>query len=127
MHIDQVDWQPLLTCASDTKASAVRKMLDRHNADSILLTDGGLVIGCLDRTDLDRPELIAGAAGANDPIGTFAHACTFHAAPDMDAGLVLDKMRRRRLPVVPVKQNGKIIGMISQSAIESGYAHGSTT
>ena len=123
MNIDQVEWQPLLTCASDTKASAVRKLLDQNKTDAILLLDGGLVIGCLDRTDLNRPDLGAGTAADNQPIGTFAHACTFHAAPDMDAGLVLDKMRRRRLPIIPVKQNGKIIGMISQTAIASSYAH----
>ena len=117
MHIDQIQWQPLLTCAADTKTSAVLKLLDLNNSDQILLTDGGVVIGCLDRVDLDLPELAPGTAGADQSVGTFARPCTYHATPDMDVDVVLATMRRRRLPVIPIKQNFRLVGMVSQGQL----------
>ena len=123
MLINQIQWQPALTCASDTKTSAVRKLLDGNNSDSILLTDGGVVVGCLQTSDLDRREL---KGRTEQAVGTFAHACTFYATPEMDAGEVLAKMRRRYMPVVPIRQNSRLVGMVSQSRLASSAASSTT-
>jgi len=115
MRIDQIGWQDLISCTPDTPIMTVRALLDLHHVDGLLLIDGGLVMGSFDRSDLSRQELFRGAKSDRQPIGPYARGCTASVVPEMDAETALTTMARHRCSVLPVKQNGKIVGMVTRS------------
>jgi len=119
MTIDQVKIWTLVTCTPDTKVSTARALLDLHNAAGLLLMDGGMVMGSVDRADLKRQGLDSVTARDRDAIGPYSHGSTESVTGGMDAALVLDQMRRSDVPLLPVKSNGIIVGVVTAAQLEA--------
>jgi len=81
------------------------------------------MIGCVERADLLGQGLQTGPRWEQLPIGPYAHSYTFHAAPEMDVDQVLHWMIKHRISVVPVKQNHKIVGMVSKLQLTAALDH----
>jgi CBS domain-containing protein len=117
MRIDQVTLQAVVSCAVDTRVSTVRAMLSLNESDGLLLMDGGMVIGCVDRHDLKRQGLDVAGAQDRQAIGPYAHGCSSIVTGNMDVQLVLTRMQRSATPLLPVRENGRLVGMVSTALL----------
>lgn len=122
MRIDQIEWQPIVSCSVDTRVSTVRTLLNRQGADGLLLTDGGLVMGCVDRDQLRMLGLDVVGARDRDAIGPYAHSSSTSLSSDVDVQAAITQMRARNTPWLPVKEMGKLVGMVSTAQLEASRA-----
>lgn len=117
MRIDQITWQPVVSCEPGTRVSEVYKLLEAQHCDSILLVSSGRPVGYFARDDLSAPLLRANSAWHQIAVGPHAHGSTFQASPDMDIEIVFRRMRRYGIPIVAVTDQGNVLGIVSWKQI----------
>jgi CBS domain-containing protein len=106
--MNELKWHAVVCCSPETRVTEARAMLDKDNVDGMLLFDGGMVMGSVNRADLDREGVIG-----SQPVGPYGHGCVRSLSIDADVASTLEDMVRNRKPVLPVKDNGRIVGMVS--------------
>ena len=119
MRMDQIPWQPAVSCEPDARVSEVYKQLKAHRCEAVLLVSSGRPVGYFTWNDLLAPLLAANGSWGQIAAGSYGHGSTFQASPDMDIERVLRRMRRCDLPIVAVTQNGKVVGMVSKADLAS--------
>jgi predicted transcriptional regulator len=119
MRIDQISWQPVVSCEPNTRVSEVYKLLKAQSCDGVLLVSSGRPVGYFTWNDLSAPLLQANSAWGQIAVGSYGHGSTFQATPGMDIERVLRQMRRHDLPIVAVTQNGAVLGIVSREQLSA--------
>lgn len=118
MRIDEVPWFPVFSCSPDTTLSEVARMLDRRDCEGIMLVEASLIVGCFVRDDLNNPLISAAKAWNLLSVGPYAHSCHAFASPGTDLAAAWNMVRIRNLPILAVKQDGKIAGIVTRTQLQ---------
>jgi CBS domain-containing protein len=110
---DVVKGQPV-TCAPDTSATEVARLMSRHGLGSVVVTDAdGRPSGIVTDRDLRRKVI----AEARDPETTSARqimsAPVVTIAPDAFAFEALLEMTRRDIHHLPLVESGRLVGVVA--------------
>ncbi|WP_407277783.1 CBS domain-containing protein [Aromatoleum evansii] len=105
--------RPILTGPADLTVSEAARLMAAAKVGSIMLTEGGRLIGIFTERDALVRVLAAGLAPQVTPV---AHAMTTHvmtATPEMPLGHALHLMFEGGFRHVPVVSDGRPVGMVS--------------
>jgi CBS domain-containing protein len=106
--------------ASDTLRAAAERMW-RHQTGSLLVMDGGRLLGIITERDLLR----AVALGADPASSTVDEAMTtevFTVPPDMDLREAAREMAARWIRHLPVTDGGQVLGVVSMRDVTGVFA-----
>lgn len=109
---------------SETISDAAKKMKDLDIGSLPIAAADGKLIGML----TDRDIVVRGLAEGNDPtstrVGEFALGEPLTVGPDTSADEALQLMSSNQVRRVPVIEDGRMIGMISQADIAAALTAG---
>lgn len=104
---------PVLTTTPRTKATDAALVIAMRDITALPVLDDGRLVGMFTEVDLvrRRPATAQAALAVEDVMTRVALVAT----PDCDAAELADTMRRRGMHVVPVLENGRLVGIITEN------------
>jgi CBS domain-containing protein len=103
-----------VTCAPDTSAAEVARLLTRERVGSAVVTDvDGRPIGIVTDRDLRRRVLADGRDPTTTPARAIMSAPLVTVGPDAFAFEALLEMTRREIHHLPVVAHGRLVGVVS--------------
>jgi CBS domain-containing protein len=102
--------------ASASAVEAARIMRDQH-VGSLPVTDDGQVIGMVTDRDITTRVVAQGASAEEISVGDICSRDPISAEPDHDLDEALELMARHKVRRLPVVENGRLVGIVSQADI----------
>ena len=120
MQVKDLMSSHLITVDREETVAAAARLLSRHNVGALPVTNGGKLVGML----TDRDIAVRCVAANFDPNLTRVRAVMSAGAvtvPAEESGLRAAKtMGKHQVRRLPVTQNGRLVGMLSQSDLAAG-------
>jgi len=91
---------------------AVQLMVE-HNVGSLLVTDGGEVIGIVTERDYLRRVTLEGRAERETPVREIISSPLITASPETSVDECMALMTDRRIRHLPVLEDGQVVGVVS--------------
>jgi CBS domain-containing protein len=119
IEVEQVMTRPVITTSCETPILDAAKLLIEHDISSLPVMEGDRLGGIVTRTDFLRvaAELLAAevrAHGVEAPVARLMTACPVTiAAPNDGLDVAHSLMRAQRLHHLPVLENDKLVGLLS--------------
>ena len=103
-------------------ASEAGEVLSRDAVRAVLVTEGGRLVGVVTRKTLVREVVASGRNPAKTTLGEIAEEpnATIDSAMPLDEAF--DFLEQQDYERVPVVENGKLLGVLSRSAIQRRMA-----
>ncbi|AQP44516.1 CBS domain-containing protein [Tessaracoccus flavus] len=101
---------------SDTLVEAARQ-LSAHGVGSMPVVDGGALVGVLTDRDIVVGGIAEGHDPASTPVSVIATTDVVSVSPDDDAQAVATAMSEHQIRRVPVVEDGKVVGVVSQADV----------
>ena len=98
--------------AEATVFDAVSKMVD-GNVGSLLVTDGGRLVGIVTERDYLRRVAIVGRDERTTPVREVMSTPIVYTTPETTIDECMALMTDRRIRHVPVVEDGKVVGLVS--------------
>jgi CBS domain-containing protein len=115
------------TLEADATAQEAGEALARPEVRAVLVCEGERLVGVITRKTLVREVVAAG----RDPRGTRLAEIAEEPLLTLDAGLPVDEafrtMEERDFERVPVTENGRLVGVLSRSALQRRLAEDDVT
>jgi CBS domain-containing protein len=115
------------TLAADATAQEAGEALARPEVRAVLVCEGERLVGVITRKTLVREVVAAG----RDPRGTRLAEIAEEPLMTLDAGLPVDEafrtMEERDFERVPVTEDGRLVGVLSRSALQRRLAEDDAT
>ncbi len=97
---------------SETVATALRRMID-HDIGAVVVVEGDVPVGVFTERDvtrrvLDDPDLLG------RPVGSVMSAPVVTTEPDTEVVFVFETMNRRQLRRLPVVEDGRLVGILTE-------------
>ena len=109
---------PVATVAPDTLVGAAHVLLRQHGIRHLAVLDGGLLVGIVSQRDLLRAQ--SDALPVRDVMTRTLHVLS-PATPITRAARIF---RDRRLPVLPVLEGRRLVGMVrAVDVLETAWDH----
>jgi CBS domain-containing protein len=112
---------PLALEASATAQEAATR-LSGPDVRAVLVTDDGRLAGVVTRSTLVREVVARGLDPATTRLGGVAEQPRFTLEADMDLDEAFRVLEERDLERVPVVEEGRLVGVLSRSAIQRRLA-----
>ena len=120
MQVKDLMSSHLITVDREETVAAAARLLSRHNVGALPVTNGGKLVGML----TDRDIAVRCVAANFDPNLTRVRSVMSAGAvtvPAEESGLRAAKtMGKHQVRRLPVTQNGRLVGMLSQSDLAVG-------
>ncbi len=120
MQVKDLMSSHLITVDREETVAAAARLLSRHNVGALPVTNGGKLVGML----TDRDIAVRCVAANFDPNLTRVRSVMSAGAvtvPAEESGLRAAKtMGKHQVRRLPVTQNGRLVGMLSQSDLAGG-------
>ncbi len=120
MQVKDLMSSHLITVDREETVAAAARLLSRHNVGALPVTNGGKLVGML----TDRDIAVRCVAANFDPNLTRVRSVMSAGAvtvPAEESGLRAAKtMGKHQVRRLPVTQNGRLVGMLSQSDLAAG-------
>jgi len=97
---------PPATVAPDAPVGATHQLLREHRASHVLVLDRGLLVGIVSQRDLLSAQSDA------LPVKDVMRRALFVVSPDTPAGRMALIFRRRRVPLLPVLDGRRLVGVV---------------
>jgi CBS domain-containing protein len=115
------------TLEADATAQEAGEALARPEVRTVLVCDGGRLVGVITRKTLVREVVAAGRDPRETRLAEIAEEPLF----TLDAGLPIEEafrtMEERDLERVPVTEDGRLVGVLSRSALQRRLAEDDVT
>ena len=98
--------------ASSTVFEAVQEMVEA-NVGSLLVTDGGEIVGIVTERDYLRRVTLEGRTDRDTAVGEIMTAPLVVVTPDTDIDECMAIMTDRRIRHLPVVRDGDVVGVVS--------------
>ncbi|MBQ2158734.1 MAG: CBS domain-containing protein [Oscillospiraceae bacterium] len=120
MQVKDLMSSHLITVDREETVAAAARLLSRHNVGALPVTNGGKLVGMLTERDI----AVRCVAANFDPNLTRVRSVMSAGAvtvPAEESGLRAAKtMGKHQVRRLPVTQNGRLVGMLSQSDLAAG-------
>jgi CBS domain-containing protein len=111
-----------LALEATASAQEAGEALARPEVRAVLVVDGGRLVGVITRKTLVREVVAAGRNPAGTPLGEIAEPPHYTVESDMGLDAAFALLEERDLERVPVVEGGKLVGILSRSAIQRRLA-----
>jgi CBS domain-containing protein len=98
--------------ASSSVFEAVQEMVEQ-NVGSLLVTDGGDIVGIVTERDYLRRVTLEGRTDRETPVGEIMSAPLVIVTPETDIDECMAIMTDRRIRHLPVVEDGDVVGVVS--------------
>ena len=113
-HILRAKGAAVVTAGPDDSLLQVARVLSADRIGAVLILDGpDRIVGVLSERDIVRCLARDGAAAMNLPAREAMTADVVFCSPEDNVDQVMDVMTKRRFRHLPVRRNGKLIGLVS--------------
>lgn len=113
----------LVTVPADTTALQVAKMMEQGNIGAVFVKKGGTPVGII--TDRDYATRIAvNGSSLDTPVEQLASSPLITVGPEEPIVSAAKVMREKKIRKLAVKDNGKIVGIITSTNIVNQVARG---
>ena len=108
----------------DVRASArdAGERLSDPDVRAVLVTDAGVLAGVVTRKTLVREVVAAGRDPETTQLGEIAEPPLFTLAAELDLDDAFHELEERDLERVPVVEEGRLVGILSRSAVQRRLA-----
>jgi CBS domain-containing protein len=113
---DAMTESPRTIDGSASAAEAARLMRDQH-LGSLPVTDGEQLVGMVTDRDIATRVVAAGVDPETTSVGDICSHDPITAEPDHDLDEALELMARHKIRRLPVVENGRLVGIVSQADI----------
>jgi CBS domain-containing protein len=98
--------------ASSSVFEAVQEMVEQ-NVGSLLVTDGGDIVGIVTERDYLRRVTLEGRTDRETPVGEIMSSPLVIVTPETDVDECMAIMTDRRIRHLPVVEDGDVVGVVS--------------
>ncbi len=113
-HILRAKGAAVVTARPDDSLLQVARVLAAEKIGAVLILDGpDRIVGVLSERDIVRCLARDGASAMELPVSAAMTRDVVFCAPEDNVDQVMDVMTERRFRHLPVRRNGKLIGLIS--------------
>jgi CBS domain-containing protein len=110
--------KPVATTTPDTPVGAAHQLLRQHGIQHLTVLDGDLLVGIVSQRDLLRAQ--SDSLPVRDVMIRTLHVLS----PDTPITRAARIFRERRLPVLPVLEGRKLVGMVrAVDVLETAWDH----
>jgi CBS domain-containing protein len=103
----------VVSARPDQTLEAAAKLMSERRIGAVLVREGDEVVGILSERDIVRAVAAHGAAALGMPIASAMTREVVFGQPADTVGKVLALMTERRIRHLPVKDGGRLIGLVS--------------
>ena len=125
--VAQVMHTPVVTLSLDAAVrEAAQRMIEKQISALPLVTAEGKLQGLVTRLDLlerfcDQVESEPTRAGLRQPVSVYMRAKVYAVAPNDTLDVALQQMRERRIRHLPVLEDARLVGIISDRDLRRAY------
>ena len=118
--LEDVGLEPLVTLPPHRTVAEARDLITSGESDGIVIVHpGGVPVAVFGREHLQSPPLPRGVPWDELMVGPYARRSRIVFTPQTSVRDAVRVMHRRRVTVVPVRKNGKIVAMVSRRHLET--------
>ena len=97
----------------DAPVLEVIRLMADHHIGSVLVVQGGELIGIATERDYARKVILQGRSSADTPVGQIMSSPVLTVLPTDTAQTCMALMTERKIRHLPVVENGQLLGLIS--------------
>ena len=91
----------------------VIRLMAEHHIGSVLVMQGGELVGIATERDYARKVILQGRSSAETPVGSIMSRPVVTVEPADTVATCMALMTERRIRHLPVCDNGRVVGMVS--------------
>ena len=103
----------LVTVPKEAPVLEVIRLMAEHHIGSVLVMQGGELVGIATERDYARKVILQGRSSADTPVAQIMSSPVVTVTPTDTAQTCMAMMTQRRIRHLPVVDEGKVVGMVS--------------
>ena len=103
----------IVAVPQDAPVLEVIRLMADHHIGSVLVVQGGELIGIATERDYARKVILQGRSSADTPVGQIMSSPVLTVLPTDTAQTCMALMTERKIRHLPVVENGQLLGLIS--------------
>lgn len=103
----------LVTVPKEAPVLEVIRLMAEHHIGSVLVMQGGELVGIATERDYARKVILQGRSSAETPVAQVMSSPVVTVTPTDTAQTCMAMMTQRRIRHLPVVDEGKVVGMVS--------------
>lgn len=103
----------LITVPKEAPVLEVVRLMAEHHIGSVLVMQGGELIGIATERDYARKVILQGRSSADTPVAQIMSSPVVTVTPTDTAQTCMAMMTQRRIRHLPVMDEGKVVGLVS--------------
>lgn len=111
--LDQKGGRQLISAAPTASVREVISLMAENNVAAVLIMQGNELLGISTERDYARKVMLQGRNSADTPVRDIMTSAVICVAPGDTAQTCMSLMTEKKCRHLPVRDNGKIIGMVS--------------